>query len=109
MKKVSATLFGSRHLFRRRRLIIGAYARVALGGCGPNRHGKYPPAEPGALGCEPLKAAISGALPSLTSRESFSTASNRPSQFPKTPFCLWRFARYCGYCRAVLVFISVQR
>jgi len=47
------------------------------------RPGKYPPAEPGALGGEPLKAAISGAtLPNFRGH-SRSTASNRPSQFPK--------------------------
>src|ERR1700722_17714079 len=34
----------------------------------PRSRSKYPPAEPGALGSEPLKAAISGdSLPSLTS------------------------------------------
>ena len=50
--------------------------------------GKYPPAEPGALGIEPLKAAISGGpLPSLTQGHSLSTASNRPSQFPKRLVC----------------------
>jgi hypothetical protein len=27
----------------------------------------------------------------------------------QTPFYLWRFARYCGYCRGVLVFVPVHR
>ena len=70
---------------------------------------KYPPAEPGALGSEPLKAAISGApVPKLKGTFSLNCLE-QTILIPETPFCLWRFARYCGFCRAVLVFVVVHR
>src|SRR5260370_22926661 len=71
---------------------------------------KYPPAEPEASGSEPLKAAISGdSLPSLTSGPFSLDCLEQIIPIPETPFCLRRFARYCGYCRGVLVFVPVHR
>jgi hypothetical protein len=71
---------------------------------------KYPPAEPGALGGEPLKAAISGdSLPSLTSGALSLDCLEQTIPNPETLSCLRRFARYCGYCRGVLVFVPVHR
>jgi hypothetical protein len=46
-------------------------------------YGKYPPAEPGALGDEPLKAAISGAFPPYFRDHSLSPPLEPNIPFPK--------------------------
>ena len=94
-----------RHAFFRRR----ASTDKAVLGLEKHMHAsKYPPAEPGALGIEPLKAARQ--LPSVPYfRAILSRLPRTAISIPETPFCLCRFARYCGYCGGVLVFVPVHR